>query len=203
VVQGFGSLVLLEEGLSDSVRESIQQMDAAGRSMSELNKRLLVAGGCVNVNCAAADLQPMFGFFEDKAKGLCREHGVDLNFQANPGIPSVMIDSNRFNEVFDELLKNAVESAADTQRKAISVEFYGPNTASSTGHVDIFIRNTCPDFDPQRLATMYESFHSTKRGDHFGIGLTVAGVLCGQMDIRLGLQYRDRKMSAWLSVPLA
>jgi len=204
VIQGFGSLILMEDKLDPGTRDSFQQMDSAARTMNELNKRILTAGGCAAVNCSPVSLSAMFDFFESKAKDYCQKHGgMELNFIANPGIPSVMVDSNRFSEVFLELLKNAVESAAETERRAISIEFYAPQAASATGRVDVFIRNTCPDIDPQRMGDMFQCFHGSKGGDHFGIGLKIAAVLCGQMDIRLGLQYEDRRMSAWLSIPVA
>ncbi|MDF1812629.1 MAG: ATP-binding protein [Verrucomicrobiales bacterium] len=203
VIQGFGSLMLLEDDLSDSLRENTEQMESAGRTMSELNKKVLTAAGCGRVECTAANLQDMFQFHEEKAEAICRDLGVTFKFQASPGLPAVVVDTTKFSEVFENLVRNAAESAAETEKKAVLVEVFPPGAATSTGHVDMFIRNTSADIPVHKIPEFYEGFYTSKGNDHFGLGLTTAAVLCGQMNIRLGIKCKDGTTAVWLAIPVA
>ncbi|MDF1754073.1 MAG: ATP-binding protein [Verrucomicrobiales bacterium] len=203
VIQGFGSLILLEDGLDANMRENTGQMEAAARTMTDLNKKVLTAGGCGRVDCAKANLQDMFRFQEDKAASICSALGVNFKFEATPGLPPVFIDTTKFSEIFENLVKNAAESAAQTDKKAVLIEVFAPGAATSTGTVDIFIRNTSADIPSHKIPEFFEGFYSSKGNDHYGLGLTTAAVLCGQMNIRMGIKCVDSTTTVWLAIPVA
>ena len=85
----------------------------------------------------------------------------------------------------------------------MTIELFHPGEATSTGHVDLFIKNDCPEIPVHEIPGYFEGFHSTKGNNHFGLGLTIAAVLCGQMNTRLGLRYDDEVMTTWMAIPLA
>jgi signal transduction histidine kinase len=203
VVQGFGSLVLMENNLDREVRENITQMDSAARAMTELNKKVLVATGCGKLDIGEVNLPDIFKFQEQKAKSIGAGLGVNLKFQVAPNLPKVMMDTPKFSEVFENLIKNAVESAATTPGKVVAVEVYGPGTATPSGYVDLFIRNTSANIPAAKMPELFEGFYSSKGNHHFGLGLTIAAILCGQMKIRLGLKNENNVMTTWLSIPVA
>ncbi len=200
-VQGFGSLLLAEEKLPKAFRESIEQMDAAARSASNLNRRVLTAAGFARVDMGPSRLTDMYRFFHQKAETICRKSGVTCQFNTQPKLPPVMLDTQKFSEIFEELVLNAAEAAALVESKNTVIDFFSPGEATNTGNVDVFIRNTSPEIYPHRIETMFEGFHTTKGSDHFGIGLTIAAVLCGQMRLRLGLSYDQGIMTTWMSIP--
>jgi len=203
VIQGFGSLVLLEDHLDKELRENIGQMEAASRTMTELNKKVLVATGCGRMDINGVSLQDMFRFQEDKARDICTKLGVGFRFQSAPNLPKVVTDTTKFSEVFENLLRNAAESAATTAGKLVAVEVYPPGTATPSGFVDMFIRNTSANIPAAKMPELFEGFYSSKGNNHFGLGLTIAAILCGQMKIRLGLKNEDGTMTTWLSIPMA
>jgi C4-dicarboxylate-specific signal transduction histidine kinase len=128
---------------------------------------------------------------------------VDFEFQSSPDLPPVLLDTTKFSEVLEALVRNAAEAAAETKGKSVNIEVHKPGDASSTGHVDIFIRNSSLDFSAHKIAEFYEGFFSSKGNDHFGLGLTLAAVLCGQMNIKLGLKCQDDVTTAWLAIPVS
>ena len=79
----------------------------------------------------------------------------------------------------------------------------GSISASENKRVDIFVRNTCKDIEPEKLKKVYDPFFTTKDNSHYGIGLTTAGVLAGQMKMRLGLRSSEGTTTAWLSIATA
>ena len=202
VIQGFASLALLEDHLSSSMRENTEQMDRAARSWSALNKSILVAGGCSKIDPAKIQLQDLFRFLEEKLDTICQNHGVTFQFHASPGLPPVWVDSSKFVDIFNELVLNAAEAAVDSTSKSILVELFPPGAATSTGRVDLFVRNPSPSIEPSRIARFYKPFFTTKGNGHHGLGLTSAAVLCGLMDIRLGMQSQSDQITAWLTLPL-
>lgn len=202
VIQGFASLALLENNLSRSMRENTEQMDRAARSWSALNKGILIAGGCSKIDTAKVELQDLFRFLEEKLDTICQDNGVTFEFHANPGLPPVWVDSSKFVDIFTELVLNAAEAAADSSSKTIRVELFPPGAATSTGRVDVFVRNPFPSVEPSRVARFYTPFFTTKSNGHHGLGLTSAAVLCGLMDVRLGMQSQSDQTTAWLTLPI-
>lgn len=203
VIQGFGSLLLTDDSISADLRENTEQMDSAARIASDLYKKVLTAGGAAKVDCDRADFESMHPFLQDKAAGICEELNVSCSFEAKTDLPKIFIDTAKLSEIFEELIRNAAESAAETEKKSVTIELFLPGEATSTGHVDLFIKNDCREIPGHEIADYYEAFHSTKGNQHFGIGLTIAAVLCGQMNTRLGLRYDDEIMTTWMAIPLA
>lgn len=201
VIQGFGSLTLMEDGLTGSVRESVEQMETSGRQMSELNKKVLGASGCSAVESASSDLTAMFPFFEQKANDFGKANNMSVQFQAEPGIVSAQVDNVRFSEVFEELIKNAMESTG-AKGGEVKIEFSNPGSVTSSGEIDLFIHNPCKGFANEKIHEFYEPFYTSKGNDHFGLGLTTAAVLCGEMSIRLGMKIKDETLTTWLSIPV-
>ncbi len=200
VVQGFGSLVLLEDDLTEGTRENIEQMDSAARSMSELNKKVLTAGGCANVVCTDANISEMADYLQTKAEAAAAANGVQLSFSTAGGLSPVSIDGSRFHEVFGELINNAAEGAGESEAKAVSVSFQ----PGENGGVDLLIKNSLASSEMvPKMEEMFDFFHSTKGNDHIGIGLITAAVLCGQMSIRLALKNDGTDMTTWLQIPKA
>lgn len=203
VIQGFGSLMLLEDNLPPEAKENTEQIETGARSMTELNKIVLTAAGCARVENTAINLKDMFAFQEEKASKICAEHGVKFKFSCTDDLPAVVVDSTKFSEVIENLVKNAAESAATTEAKTVDIEVHPPGSSTSSGQVDMFIRNSSADIPSEKFPEFYEGFYSSKGNDHFGLGLTIAAVLCGQMNIRLGMKCDDSITSVWLTIPPA
>jgi len=203
VIQGFGSLLLLEDDISEDLRENTQQMDTAARLAADLYKKVLTAGGAAKVDCEETNFENMFPFLKEKAIGICEELEVSCSFEEKPDLPKILIDTAKLSEIFEALVRNAAESAAETKKKSVTIKLYNPGEATSTGHVDLFIKNDSLEVPVHEIPSCYEGFHSTKGNNHFGLGLTIAAVLCGQMNTRLGLRYDDKVMTAWMAIPLA
>jgi signal transduction histidine kinase len=203
VIQGFSSLILYDEGISGEVRDSAQQMQDSSKMASDLNREVLGAAGCGRCEIGSVNLSDVIGYWEGKAKEICDAAGVPLHFTARDGLVPIAGDSGKLSEIFSHLLSNAAEAAADVSGGSVAIDLFPSGEASPGDNVDLFIRNSSVEVSPDMVAKAYEPFHTTKGSEHFGLGLTGAAVLAGQMKQRLGLRFADSTMTAWLAMPPA
>ncbi len=203
VIQGFSSLILYDDSINDEVRESAEQMQTSAKAATELNREVLGAAGCAR--CDATPVRPgdVLPYWRSKSEEICAATGVGFALEARDGLPGVTADSNRLGEIYFHLLRNAAEAAAGFPGSSVAVDLLPPGEASSGGTVDLFVRNRSADLDAAALAKSFLPFESTKGSDHFGLGLTTAAVLAGDMGMRLGLRNAEGTTTAWLAIPVA
>lgn len=204
VVQGFSSLIMMNDNLDESTRENIQQMRDSAHHSSSLSERILATGGCSKISPQSvqlSDFLPLLDSFRD----ICESAGVGLTLNLAENVPAVRADINRLKDLLSELVKNAAEGAARDSAGHVQLDLLAPGEASPAHEnmIDIFIRNNGPAIPEHKLADMFLPFTTTKGSKHFGLGLTTAGVLAGQMKMRLGIASEEGVTTAWLSAPVA
>lgn len=201
VIQGFSSLILYEENLSPSVRENAQQMQDSAKAASDLNKEILTASGCAHFEAAIGSVQlgDLWPFLVEKCEEITTERDCVFQSNAKSNLPPVVGDAGYINEVLEKLVTNAAEAGKGT----VAVDVFPPGEASPGNSVDLFVRNNSPEISPETLARAFEPFYTNKAADHFGLGLTIAAVLAGQMGMRLGLRWDEGTFTAWLAMPVS
>ncbi len=202
VIQGFSSLILMDEGIDETIVENLGHIKEASVSASGLSERMLPAGGCTHItiqNLALCDFLPMV---ENSLKEPFEKAGIPVNIKCPADVPAVKADPGRLKDILMELLSNAAEAAADGGGQA-SFEIYKPGgfSAIEQNRVDILVRNTGSTIPEEKLSTIWEPFSSTKESRHLGVGLSIAAVLAGQMDMKLGVHSAEGTTTFWLSVP--
>lgn len=200
VIQGFSSLILYDDSINQEVRESAEQMQGAARSASELNKDVLVPGGCSDCSMDRIELTPLLGFWKEKAEELGAANNVRIGFSPRDGIPAITGDSGKLSEIYSHLVRNAVEAAAEAGSGTVAVDIFPPGEASQGGNVDLFIRNTSPELSVEAIKKAFKPFESSKGMGHFGIGLTSAAILANDMGMRLGMRHSEGTTTVWLAI---
>jgi len=203
VIQGFSSLILMEDDLDSGVKENVEQMRDSAVNSSELNKIILIASGCARISTEPVNLAEVLPYLEQNARSICTDRGVNLEFKAVPGLPAVMADSTRLNDIVSELVKNAAEAASEVDQGEVAIDVLPPGQVSPVeeNRVDFFIRNTGNDIPAEKLPKIFDAFYTSKDNAHYGIGLTTASVLAGQMGMRLGVRSAEGTTTTWLSMP--
>jgi len=203
VIQGFSSLILMDE-VPDLMRENVEQMRDSSINASDLARIILTTAGCARVSTETISLSDLLPHIEYSARDKCERAGVPLEFNARAGdLPMITADGGRLSELLGELIKNAAEAAADVPGGEVAIDVLPPGDASPAedGCIDIFIRNSSKDLSDEDIRGAFVPFQGDKGSDHYGIGLTTAGVLAGQMGMRFGLRCADGTTTAWLSLP--
>lgn len=205
VIQGFATLISMEDGLDEEMKENIEHMRQSITASSELAKVILTAGGCANVETEPVDISVMLPYITQTSQAICEKAGATLQVNQEGSLPLILADTSRFQELIRELIKNAAEATVESGQREVVIDILPPGSLSpsETNRVDIFVRNTCKDIEPGNLGKVFHPFHTTKDNRHYGIGLTTAGVLAGQMNMRLGLRSSEGTTTAWLSIPIA
>lgn len=202
VIQGFSSLIMMEEDLDESITENLTHMKDAAISASALSERVLPAGGCSTITLQTIRLNDFLPMVENSLSEPCRKLNVPFHLNAAKEIPAISADSGRLKEVIMELLQNAAEAAAQNGGE-VALDFLNPGQASTNGNVDIFVRNTGSQIAPEKLEDVFKPFYSTKESSHLGVGLTTAAMLANQMGMRLGVNSENNVTTFWVSVPTA
>jgi C4-dicarboxylate-specific signal transduction histidine kinase len=203
VIQGFSSLILYDDSINGEVRENAEQMQTSSKSASELNREILSTAGCARCELGVVNLSDVLTYWKSKIEEICGHSRVKVAINTKENIPALSADSTRLGELLFHLVRNAAESAADFSLGSVAIDFFAPGEASPGSNVDIFVRNTSASFDTEGLKRCFLPFETSKGSDHFGIGLTTAAVLAGDMGMRLGLRHADGTMTAWLAIHVA
>ncbi len=203
VIQGFSSLILYDETINEEVKESAEQMQASAKTASELNRELLGASGCARCDQGTVRLEDVLPYWKNKIGEICGASSVGFTLNPRENLPPVSADSTRLGELIFHLIRNAAESAAGFPQGSIAIDIFPPGEASPGTNVDIFIRNTSVELSTDGLKKCFIPFETSKGSDHFGIGLTAAAVLAGDMGMRLGLRCSEGTMTAWLAIRTA
>ncbi len=203
VIQGFSSLIMMNDDLDPGTKENLDHMKEAAQSASGLSERILSAGGCARINLQTLKLGDWLPMIDSSLRAPFSQHGVPFSINLAPNVPPVTADSSRLKEVLLELLKNGAEAAADAGGE-VSIDIVPPGEVTTgSDRVDIFISNTGSTIPAEKLPTLFNPFVTTKDSSHCGIGLTAAYVLSGMMGIPLGLKSEGGVTTAWLQVPVA
>lgn len=203
VIQGFSSLILYDESINSEVRESAEQMQAAAKTASQLNQDVLLSSGVSRCDRAPVNLGGLLPYWKQKAEEICGAAGVSVQLNFREGLVPVEGDSGKLSEIFVHLVKNAAEAASEVPSGSVAVDAFPPGEASPGENVDLFIRNSSREMSTEALEKSFEPFHTTKGSEHFGIGLTSAAVLAGQMGMRLGMRHAEGTTTLWLALPPA
>jgi signal transduction histidine kinase len=204
VIQGFSSLILMQDDLDATTLGNAQHIKDAGDNSKLLFERILTAGGCANTSPQSIALNDFMGHAQSNFGDVCQKNTVALTMNVAPGLPQIEADMTKLKEVLMELVSNAAEAAAKVDGE-VMVEVMPPGQATSAdqNRVDFFVRNTGPDLGTEEMAKIWEPFYTNKESHHFGIGLAIAGVLSQQMGMRLGAQSGGGTTTFWLSCPAA
>lgn len=198
VIQGFSSLVLMQEELDEISRENLQQIKEAAGSASGLGERVLPAGGCARVDLNEVPLKDAVPLLLTRLRNRVESADIPFHWHFSRDLPVIIADQDQLRIILDELVKNAIEAAGPSGEVTLEI-------ASSDGgeRVNFFVRNTGSEMAGDQLLTAFKAFYSTKDSSHMGLGLTTAHVLAGHMGMDLGVKSENGETTFWLRAKAA
>lgn len=93
---------------------------------------------------------------------------IKVKLELEPRIPRLVIDKIQIQQVFLNLIRNAVDAMADLEKGEIIIS----SAAVDSRYAEIIIRDTGPGFPPEMTGRLFQAFATTKR-DGLGIGLKI------------------------------
>ena len=94
-----------------------------------------------------------------------QEHGIGVDVAAPARLPPIPGDAEQLQQVFFNLLKNAVQAMGEGGRIEIAL-------SADDRDLSVAIRDTGAGIAPEDFQRLFQPFHTTKAGGH-GIGLVV------------------------------
>ncbi len=204
IIQGFSSLILMNDDLDESVLENMQHIKEAAVNISSLSERIRAAGGCAKVSLQSLNLQEYMDVVDTALRDPFVKANVPFDMDVAPNLPAVKVDPTKFKELLLEVLKNAAEGSQKAGGRAL-MQVTGPGTVSpiQDGRVDVLITNTGSAIVKEKQSEIFRPFSGSKSSQHLGLGLTIAAMLGHQMDIRIGVNSQDNTTTFWISLPMA
>jgi len=98
-----------------------------------------------------------------------KEHGVRVVLELAPGLSPVLVDKVQIQQVLINLVRNAIEAMAESERREIEIATQEPGD----GFVEVLVKDTGPGLPPQVAAQLFQPFVTTKEKG-MGIGLSIS-----------------------------
>jgi signal transduction histidine kinase len=184
-VLGFGQLLAMEEHLSSSQRQSVDQILGGGAHLLALIDELLdiarIESGMDSLSLEAVDLTGALREALDLIAPIAARSDIALCCDVQEAYElHVSADRRRLRQVILNLLSNAVKYNHPGGEVRLSV------TISDSGRVLIAVADSGPGIAPAKLARLFEPFdrldaeHSEVKGT--GLGLALSRSLTAQMN---------------------
>lgn len=147
----------------DRIREGTEHIDA-------LLKRLSVPSSLA-MNIAPVSLKKVMEGTCKKIRSEAEDQGIKLITRYDEGIPTVMGDKERLNDVFENLLLNAMDAVIKNTNGA---RFITATVRKENGYVVSDIEDTGGGIPNENLHRIFDPFFSTKEnGGGGGLGLYI------------------------------
>lgn len=203
VIQGFSSLALMDDGVSKATLEGLEHIQEAAAEVLKLGERVRNAGGCAKPQLQALDLGNYFRLMQSALAAPFARTQVPFEIELEANLPSIRVDPTRFRELLLEVLCNAAEAAhAHGGSVVLKVTEVPPDAASTQRCIELLVSNTGAALPGGPLERIFDPFQSGKAG-HVGLGLTIAAMLCLQMNLEIGLASEAGQTRVRLRCPVA
>jgi signal transduction histidine kinase len=160
---------LLEEPLSEverqrAVRRIRQSADRMDRLIQDLLVVARIDAGRLTIVGRPAEAAPIVHEVVDTFEPQMREQLLRMDLEIADGLPPVVADPDRLQQVLVNLLDNAIKFTPDRGRIRIVVTAAGPE-------VRFAVSNTGTPIAPEESTSLFEPFWQANRADRRGTGL--------------------------------
>ncbi|GAB4066259.1 PAS domain S-box protein [Ancylobacter sonchi] len=99
---------------------------------------------------------------------LGQRHRIAIGREQQDGLPQVLVDPVQIQQIIVNLVRNAIEAAAQARRPAIRIA-----TSRTASHVMLEVSDNGPGISPDALPKLFQAFASSKRRG-MGLGLAIS-----------------------------
>ncbi len=167
-ILGFAQLVRKCPGLPDQVQVDIDRIISSSFYAREIVKKLLIFSRQISPQKTKVNLNHLVANGLSFLKSRCANEGIEVFCSLSPDLPGVDADPSQLNQVFVNLIVNAMQAMPDGGKLRISTQ-KRPST------VLLIVEDTGVGMDKETLKEIFTPFFTTKDvGLGTGLGLPVA-----------------------------
>jgi two-component system sensor kinase FixL len=150
--------------INEAMSEAVEQALRAGQIIRRLRDSLTRG----EAEKGLENVVPMIEDAAELALAGTRTLGVKLHYRFDPHASRVLVDRTQIQQVLINLMRNAVEAMAASDRREIEVK----TRLLDDETIEIAVADSGPGLSPEVAAHLFEPFISTKRNG-MGLGLSI------------------------------
>jgi signal transduction histidine kinase len=167
-ILGFAQLAKKSPGLPDQVQVDIDRIISSSFYAREIVKKLLIFSRQISPQKTKVNLNHLVTNGLSFLKSRCESEGIEVFCSLSPDMPEIDADPSQLNQVFVNLIVNAMQAMPDGGRLTIS-------TRKRSSTVLLIVEDTGVGMDKETLKEIFTPFFTTKDvGLGTGLGLPVA-----------------------------
>lgn len=171
-----GHLQLMLEDTSRSADEQ-QRLNLILNQVERLSdtiRNFLTSVSGVEGHFTDCDLNALLIHLMELTGPLLTERKITARVSTDPAMPLLKADPNQLQQLFLNLLTNAMDAMKDGGEMQVSTRFVAESAVATTGQALVKIQDTGTGMEPEHLKNLFRPFFSTKEfGRGTGLGLAI------------------------------
>ncbi len=147
-------------GLTNSIQKSVERCKTITHRLLGFARRMEVQFEILNVNDVVKEVQ---GFLEKEYV----YRGIDIRMELDENLPQISSDLGQLQQVFLNILSNAIAAVADNGNIIIRTWDQDPET------IGVSIQDNGTGMSEKTIKHIFEPFFTTKKGYGTGLGLAI------------------------------
>jgi two-component system, NtrC family, sensor kinase len=152
----------------DEYRDSIRKIRGNVKRAGEITHRLLGFSRSNAPERKETDINRLIADTASLLENEAKTHHITLKYLLDPNLSGVVTDSSQLQQVFLNILNNAIDAIGQDGLITIS-------TSRDGGHVVAEFADSGPGLSPGAIERLFDPFYTTKRpGEGTGLGLSIS-----------------------------
>ncbi len=169
----------------NDIRDNVQRASGIIKHMRDFARQSEVVKNSVNINDPIKDVFKVMGH-------QLKVHKIILDLELDPDIPNIMADHNRLEQVFINLVTNAIDALDDRENEQVNQEWKKLLTIKSfseSGQVIATVSDTGTGMPHEVIEKIFEPFFTTKEvGKGTGLGISISHGIVKDYDGEIEIQ---------------
>jgi len=172
----------------DKIGQLVQPILDSVDRCAKITRRLLRFAKHIDIHHEPIQLEHLLREVISFLEKECAYRSLEVSVDVQPGVPVIDSDRGRLQQVFLNIINNAIGAVADGGRIDVLIAREGDN------HVSVTIRDNGVGIPPQHLQHIFEPFFTTKEKHGTGLGLSITYGLVEKLGGKISV---DSQVGEW------
>lgn len=157
----------------DPGHEQIQRLEQDCDRLAELMKSVLAFSRPADYDMEPVDLGILLQRLLDRLQIRMTRANVQYILQVQPGCPQIEGNPRALDQVFNNLVTNAIQAMGDQGGGQIAIKIHSLNTPEGWPYVEVSVADTGPGIPKEAQEHIFQPFFTTKQNGT-GLGLAIS-----------------------------